>query len=71
MEKLQVHRCMVITSVYSTCRGLHFAAVHAQGKWVNHFQCPLELREGVKSSHSRIWFSQVTHGPGMTPGREL
>ena len=47
MEKLQVHRCVVIMSVYSTCHGLHLAAVHAQGKWVNHFQHALELREGV------------------------
>ena len=70
MEKLQVHRCVVITSVYSTYRGLHLAAVHAQGEWVNHFQHALELREGVKPSCSRIWSSQVTHRPGMTPGGE-
>ena len=25
---------------------LHLAAVHEQGKWVNLFQCALELREG-------------------------
>ena len=56
-------------SVYSTCGGLHLAAVHAQAKWVNHFQHALELREGVKPSHSGIWSSQVTHRPGMTPGR--
>ena len=38
---------MVIMSVYSTCHGLHLATVHAHGKWVNHFQHALELREGV------------------------
>ena len=69
MEKLQVHRGVLIMSVYSTCHGLHLAAAHAQEKWVNHFQCALELREGVKPSRSRIWSSQVTHRPGMTPGR--
>ena len=52
--------------VYSTCHGLHLAAVHAQGKWVNHFQHALELREGVKPSHTRIGSGQVTHRPGMT-----
>ena len=57
-------------SVNSTCPGSHLAAVHAQGKWVNHFQHILELREGMEPSCSRIWSSHVTHGPGMTPGRE-
>ena len=56
-------------SVYSTCHELYLAAVHAQGKWMNHFQCTLELREGLKPSCSGIWSSQVTHRPGMTPGR--
>ena len=69
MEKLHGHRCVVITIVYSTCHGLYLAAVHAEGKWMNHFQHALELREGVKPSHSRIGSSQVTHRPGMTPGR--
>ena len=61
---------MGIMSVYSTWPGQHLAAVHAQGKWVNHFQYALELREGVKPSQSSIWSSQVAHRPGMTPGRE-
>ena len=52
---------VVIMSVYSTCCGLHLAAVHAEGKWVNHFQHALELREGLKPSHSGIWSSQVAH----------
>ena len=70
MEKLQVHRCVVIMSVDSTCHGLHLAAVHAQGKWMNHFQHALELREGVKPSFSGIWSSQMAHRLGMTLGRE-
>ena len=56
-------------SDYSTCCGLHLPAVHAQGKWMNHFQHALELREGVKPSHSGIGSGQVTHRLGMTPGR--
>ena len=45
-ENLQVHRCVVIMSVYFALHRLHLAAVHEQGKWVNHFWHALELREG-------------------------
>ena len=44
-ENLQVHRCVVVTSVYSTCHGLHLAAIHEQGECVKPFQHALELRE--------------------------
>ena len=48
MEKLQVHRCVVIMSAYSTCHGLHLAAIHAHGEMGEPFPVhALELREGV------------------------
>ena len=56
MEKLQVHRHMVVMSYYSTFHGLSLAAVHAQGKWQNHFQCILELREGGETF---LWWNLV------------
>ena len=46
MENLQDHRHVIIMSFYSTFCGLNLAAVHAEGKGQNHFQCILELREG-------------------------
>ena len=54
MEKLQVHRCVVIMSVYSTCCRLHLQLYMHSGNGCNHFQHALELRERVKSSHSRM-----------------
>ena len=46
LENLQVHRCVILMSVYSAFHRLHLAAVHEERKWVNHFWHALELREG-------------------------
>ena len=37
VDKLQVHSHMVIMSFNSAFHGLNLVAVHAQGKWHNHF----------------------------------
>ena len=45
VQLCMVHRYVIIMSAYSTCCRLHLAAIHEQGKWVEHFQHTLELRE--------------------------
>ena len=41
-----MHRYMITMSFYSAFCGLNLAVIHAQGKWLHHSQCDLELTDG-------------------------
>ena len=66
MEKLQVHRHVVTMSYYSTFHGLNLTAIHAQGKWLHHFQCILELGEGGETFPwwNLVWLSDTVAWDG-------
>ena len=61
MEKLQVHRYMVIMSEYSTSHGQNLVVIHELQKWQHHFHFILGMKEGGEtfSWKNLVWLSDT------------